>query len=223
MNIIHPSSLVATLNSAADALFYQKSIPTSLRKNYASLLVSHQVQSGSHSGFFLLLEDETTSESRLFTGERIYSKFARQHIQLIEATRLLNLLAMDNSTVAKSVQIADERMNAMCYSKFCIKGECKAITIVYMRYLASSSQDNSVRRINSLLRQLAGHRDGKGKWKGFPYFYTLLMLSEVNDPLATHELQYATPAFPKQPVSTASSDDFSRRRQEILNLVLSRS
>jgi hypothetical protein len=223
MNIVRPTSLAATLDSAAEALFYQKPIPTSLREDIATLLVSRQVQSGSNSGFYLPFAAESGTKSRLFSGEQVNTEFARRHIQLIEATRLLNLLANDISAVAKSVQIADQRMNAMCYHAFCSKGECKSITIAYIRYLVSSGQNDSAKRINSFLTQLVGHRDGKGKWNGFPYFYTLLMLCEVDDPLAAHELRYAIATSPKQSRSMFSADTVSMRRQAILARAFSRS
>ncbi len=223
MNIVHPTSLAATLDSAAEALFYQKSIPTSLRKDIATLLVSRQVQSGSNFGFFLPFAAESSTESRLFSGEQLNTEFARRHVQLVEAARLLNLLTNDISMVAKSVQIADQRMNTMCYSKFCSKGECKSISIAYARYLVSCRHNDSEKRTNSFLTQLADHRDGKGKWNGFPYFYTLLMLCELDDSLAAPELQYAISASPKQSQSMSSADPFSLRRQAILARAFSRS
>ncbi len=223
MNIVRPTSLAATLDSAADALFYQKPIPAGLRKDLATLLINRQVQSGSNSGFFIPFTAESATESRLFSGEQLNTEFARRHIQLIEAARVLKLLAMDITAAARSIQIADRRMNTMCYSKFCSKGECKSVTIAYMRYLTSSGISDSASRIKPFLTSLVSHRDGKGKWKGFPYFYTLLMLSEVDDPLATQELQYAVSAFPKQPGLLLSTDPISRRRQAILTHAFSRS
>ena len=53
MIIIRPTSLAATLDSAAEALFYQKPIPDDLRNEITMLLISRQIQSGSNSGFFI--------------------------------------------------------------------------------------------------------------------------------------------------------------------------
>jgi hypothetical protein len=130
---------------------------------------------------------------------------------------------LDNDAAAQSIRIADQRMNSMCYSKFCSKGECKYLTIAFMRYLASTDDKDSENRINPFLVELVGHRDGKGKWTGFPFFYTLMMLSEVDDPLASQELLYAAPLCEKQNGQNISADPISRRRQAILARALSRS
>ena len=100
--------------------------------------------------------------------------------------------------------------------------QCKAITIAYMRYLACSvGQDPKAQQAHFLTR-LSDFRDGRGRWRGFPYFYTLLMLTELDQSLASQELQYAVPACVKLLDPVDVSDCFSRRRQLILNKVLSR-
>jgi hypothetical protein len=222
MTIVCPISLANTLDSAADAFFYQKPIPAAHRQETASLLVSRQIHSGSNSGFFIPFTAESEARSMLFSGEQILTEFARRHIQLIESARILELLGVNNDTVAQSIRVADQRMSTSCYSKFCPKGECKCLTIAYIRYLASCNGKDSITRLNSLLSKLASHRDGKGRWGGFPYFYTLLMLSEVDDPLATQELQYAAPLCEKQLGQIRSVDPISIRRQAIITKALSR-
>jgi hypothetical protein len=223
MMIVRPTSLTATLDSTAEALFYQRPIPIDLRKEIAALLIGRQIQSGSNSGFFIPFTAESATQSRLFSGEVLNTEFAHRHIQLIEVARILKLLALDLSAITKSIQAAEQRMDTMCYSKFCSKGECKSLTIAYMRYLTTSNLNGSTARMNSLLTKLVDHRDGRGKWKGFPYYYTLLMLSDVGDPLAADELQYAASLLQKQPDLSQSAGPISNRRHEILTQAYSRS
>jgi len=222
MIIVRPTSLAATLDSAAEAFFYQKPIPASHRQDTASMLISRQVHSGSNSGFFIPFAAETETQSRLFSGEQLFTDFARSHIQLIESARVLKLLGVDNDDVIHSIQVADQRMSTYCYSKFCPKGECKSLTIAYMRYLSSCNTKDSIKRLNSLLSRLVSHRDGKGKWIGFPYYYMLVMLSEVDDPLATQELHYAAPLCEKHLEQLGSVDPISIRRQAIITKALLR-
>lgn len=59
-------------------------------------------------------------------------------------------------------------------------------------------------------------------WNGFPYYYTLLMLSQVDDPLASQELKYATPLCEKLQGRIGSDDSLSKRRLTILSKALSR-
>lgn len=223
MIIVHPTSLTTTLDSAAEALFHQNPIPIDLRKDIATLLIHRQSQTGPNSGFFIPFTAESATHFRLFSGEQLTTEFARQHIQLIEAARILKLLGLDLSAVTKSIQIAEHRMDTMCYSKFCSKGECKSVTIAFMRFLNSADSEDPATRLNSFLTKLGSYRDGKGKWNGFPYYFTLLMLSEIDEPLAIQELQYAAPSFQKLSNLLTSADPISTRRQAILNQAFSRS
>jgi hypothetical protein len=222
MLIVHPTSLAATLDFATEAFFFNKSIPAAHCEELAMMLINRQNHSGTNSGFFIPFAAERETQSRLFSGEQLYTDFARSHIQLIESTRLLKLLSLNKSVVDHSIQIADQRMGTMCYSKFCPKGECKSLTIAYMRYLTTCDLKDSGSLLKSFLSKLVGYRDGKGKWNGFPFYYTLLMLLEVADPLATQELQYAAPICEKQRAQNWPRDPFSNRRQAIVTKALAR-
>jgi hypothetical protein len=152
----------------------------------------------------------------------LHTDFAYRHIQLIESARLLILLQVDTLPVHRSISLAEQRMATSCYSKFCAKGECKAITIAYMRYLKYSALQSSETQQKHFLASLAGFRDGKGRWNGFPNYYTILMLSELDDPLAIEELKYAAPNCETLLKHLEPSDHFSKRRHLILTNVLSR-
>jgi hypothetical protein len=221
--IIHPTSLSSTLDAAAEAIFYQNYLSNSLRHEIASLIISRQCQTGVNTGFFLLYAAESETKVKLFSGEQLNTNLARNHIPMIEAVRILKLLAYESHEVSHAIQLANQRIEKMCYSTFCAKGECKALTMAYLRVLSLDESGNSTSRINTHITNLAGQRDGKGRWGGFPFFYTLLMLSEINDPLATQELKYAAPFCEKQLSQNWFPDPFSKRRQDIIAKALARS
>jgi hypothetical protein len=223
MNLIHPASLTSTLESTADEFFNSRPIEPACRQELAAFLISRQIISGSNSGFFIPFASESWTHLRLFTGETLQTEFACRHLTLIESARVLLLLSIENEAVAKSLQRADRRMAAMCYSQFCAKGECKHLTVAYMRYLALSPTADAPAHLQSLLTSLSGLRDGKGKWHGFPYFFTLSMLSEMRDPLAAQELDYAAPHFEKQSHHQEPNDPYSKRRSAILAKLMTRS
>ena len=216
MTIVHPTSLSDTLESAMEAFFYQKSIPPQLRNNLVTMLINRQIQSGSNAGSFIPFASESQNQSRMFTGEVLRTEFAVRNIQLIEVARLLALLEMDNPDVAKALLLSDRHMDLLCYSKFCAKGECKSLTIAYMRYLASLHTDDAASRLDQFLTRLASYHDGKGKWHGFPYYYTLLMLSDTDHPIAADELEYASSLFERLSHQVWSGDRYSNRCQSIL-------
>jgi hypothetical protein len=223
MIIMHPTSLSETIDFAAEALFYQKSILPPLRDELTTLILSRQVQSGSNAGYFIPFASGLRSQSRLFTGETMHTEFASRNLLLIESVKLLTLLALDDPAVNRSIRISDQRMHTQCYSQFCSKGECKALTIAYMRNLAVSSSDEAYVCLDQFLTQLIGYRDGKGKWYGFPFFYTLLMLSETDRPLAAEELEYATPTFERLSRQVWPNDRYSKRCQSIVEKISARS
>jgi hypothetical protein len=223
MSIIHPVSLSSTIDSASAELFFHNPIAPGVRKDLVAMLIGRQILSGSNSGFFLPFTAESQNHLQLFTGETLHTEFAIRHNLLIESTRLLVLLADGDAASIKSIKLADTRMNSMCYSKFCSKGECKPLSIAYMRYLSALNNEKSISRLRMLLTKLSEQRDGKGRWHVFPIFYTVLMLSEVHDPLAAQELEYAAPTFEKLSQQIEPDNFYTKRRQSILNAVMNRS
>ena len=216
MIIIYPTSLSATLDATAESLFHQKSIPPNLQDEIATMMLHRQCQSGVNSGFFIPFAAESEAKVMLYTGEQLNTTLARTHILLIEAVRILKLLALESHALTQSIHLADQRMEKMCYSNFCAKGECKALTIAYLRYLLLDCTGNSTLKIKTHLTNLTDQRDGKGKWGGFPFYYTILALSESDEPLVIQELQYALPTCQKQQAQNWPADPISIRRQEII-------
>jgi hypothetical protein len=219
----HPASLTEALETISEALFFEQPIPVELRQDVIALLVSRQVQVGPDCGFFIHFNTESGPPSRLFSGEQLHTEFARRHIQLIETARILQRLAHADPPVAGAIERAESRMEAMCYSKFCATGECKTISVAYMRYLASCDQNGNTGRLSAFLANLVAHHDGKGAWKGFPYFYTLLLLIEATSPMADEEIQYAAASLEKRLPRFHATQPYSRRRQIIIHKILSRS
>src|SRR4030042_2117652 len=221
--IIHPTNLSATLDETAEAFFHQQHLSDTQREEIPAMIISRQCLTGFNAGFFVPFAAESETKVKLFSGEQLNTALAHNHSLMIEAVRILKLLAMENHAVTQSILLADHRMEKMCYSNFCAKGECKALTIAYLRYLSMDGTGNSASRINTHLTNLTNQRDGKGKWGSFPFYMTLLMLTEADNPLAIQELKYAAPACKKQQAQNWLSDPISKRRQEIIVKALARS
>jgi hypothetical protein len=222
MTMAEPDCQEVTLETLAEVFFYSKPLPASKREQFTALFTSNQIRSGAKSGFFILPNNQNGTRPRLFSGEAITTAFAFRHLQLIESARLLRLLQVNNRPNAESIQLADQRMNSTCYAGFCSKGECKILTIAYMRYLATNLEKEAESKLASFLQKLSMHRDGKGQWGSFPYFYTLLMLSESLSPLACAELRYTVGHRKKISQQVLSSGSFASRRQAILIHALGR-
>ena len=74
--------------------------------------------------------------------------------------------------------------------------------------------------LDFMLDALPQHRDGKGAWRRFPFFYTLLALIEMEHPKAQNELEYALPECERKRKRLKPGDDISLRRIAVLDRVL---
>jgi hypothetical protein len=209
--------------SISEAYFYGTPITEDQRLQVARQLTTPHNYSWLNNGFINHPGPKNRAQTRLFSGELIRTNFAQRHLQLIETTRLFILLDVSTTSVEQFILRAKKLMRSACYAGFCTKGECKALSIAYMRYLAVKATADAGERIRARLNQLSAHRDGNGKWDGFPYYYTLLMLSETVDALSRAELSYAAPRVEKLLARGKSSGPFAERRQTILVHALARS
>ena len=63
-------------------------------------------------------------------------------------------------------------------------------------------------------------RDGEHGWRRFPFWYTVLALSEMDTSEAKAELKYAAPALERTATRPVASAVYARRRQELAAQVL---
>ncbi len=223
MLIVDTTSLLATLDMVSEAHLYHAPIPDSIRQDIASLIIRRQVRDGKDAGFFIPFTDESFVPFKLFTGEPLHTKLARKHIPLIETARALRFLSLDDPSIVHCLHLAKQCMSPMCYSQFCSQGECKTLSIAYLRYLSMDGVRGNNPGLGILLGHLENYRDGNGRWKGFPFFYCLLMLIEMELPQAIRELQYARPLCLQLYRKDWGTDSISKRRQAILTTALARS
>ncbi len=70
------------------------------------------------------------------------------------------------------------------------------------------------------VRQLKKRRDGKGRWRQFPFHYTLLALSEMDFPAAIREMKYAAPSCERVAKRKPGNDIYAKRRQLLAMRIL---
>jgi hypothetical protein len=88
------------------------------------------------------------------------------------------------------------------------------------RHLAAGGLTNAEVRLTEGLRTLRQRRDSKGKWKSFPFYYTLLALSEMDIPQAVEEMRYAAGACERDLKRPPKNDVFNRRRRVLCERIL---
>jgi hypothetical protein len=67
---------------------------------------------------------------------------------------------------------------------------------------------------------LASLRTATGRWKRFPFFYTLLALTELDVPEARPELRWAAPAAERSLKALRGTGRFPKRRRAVLEQAL---
>ena len=211
-----PPNLRVTLDAIDQAQFYQHPLTPVEREAFTLQILSQQIQGGARAGMFSHGSSDGDNAPRLFSGERLHTQLAANHTLLIDSARALILLGVNSGAVSRALELARRKMETRCYAGFCAVGECRHLTVAFMRYLIAMHSAEDEPRLVSFFTQLAAQRDGQGRWGSFPFFYTLLMLSESDHPLAIQERHYAAPLCAALLERPWKDDPISQRRQSIL-------
>jgi hypothetical protein len=65
-------------------------------------------------------------------------------------------------------------------------------------------------------------RDGAHRWRRFPFWYTVLALSEMDNAEAKRQLTYAAPALEHAASRSVPSSPYARRRHQLAVRTLDR-
>ena len=223
MTLLKLSSLAATIDAVNEALFTGKQLSKADRLAAAKWIADRQGQPGSYAGMFAPTKRDFDGGIRLFAGERIRTRAATAHILGEEACRALILLGAHNKTIGAALKQATagmlERLDAHWDSEpgvYCC-GSCSASL---WRHLAAGGLDKCASRLAAGMKALRGYRDGKGRWRRFPFHYTLLALTEIDLPAARREMRYAAGGCERILKRKSSRDKYDRRRRTVAERVL---
>ncbi|MEY2933638.1 MAG: hypothetical protein RL033_4387 [Pseudomonadota bacterium] len=200
--LIHEKSLSRTIDAVHALAFQRRKLPLVERKRVAQWIAARQGLTGAYAEMFAGFPKERTEGILVFTGERITSASAR-HILGEEASVALRWLAVRDEEIDAALQRADVGMMS-CLAraaldprntnpgKFC----CGKCTVALWRNLLSGGLDRREERLSKGVGQfLRAHRVVEGKWRVFPFWYTVLALVEMDLPEAREELGYVAPSL----------------------------
>lgn len=227
MDIMNRDSLALTLDALNEAFFYNYTIPEKKRKEVANWIATRQGLPCSYANMFAPTESDLSEGIRLFTGERISSKAAIMHILGEEACRALILLDIQTLNVREALKNATEGMltriklsdsggRTRVPGTYC----CGTCTSSYWRHLAVGGLENSENELREGIKDLRRHRDGSGRWRSYPFYYTLLSLSEMEVPSAIDEMRYTKAICERLLKRHARDERISQRRCFLLEKVL---
>jgi len=203
--LIHPDSLGDTLDAVNAALFYRLPLDEVSRREAALWIAARQGLPRSYAGMFAPTASDYVLGALTFTGEPVVSAAGAAHILSEEACHALYRLRVDEPEPRAALQRAranifrridgdgyrDRSSGGQLLGTFC----CGACSVSLWRHLLASGHTDDLQRLENGLAGLKRSRDGKGRWKRFPFHYTLLALSEIDLPAARAEIQYALPTI----------------------------
>jgi len=227
--VIREDSLSRTIDAVDEVAFDGRTLPAAERSRVARWIAARQGLPGAKSGSFAGFPAELREGVVAFTGERFTHASAR-HILGEEACRTLRSLDVRDPKVQAALERANAGlMSAVAHAEhdprygnnpgaYC----CGKCSVGMWRNLISGGLD---RRDERLRRGVGGFlrscREGQGRWRVFPFWYTVLALTEMDVPEARSELEYASPVLERTAHRAVPSSVHGRRRHELARRALS--
>ena len=223
MKLINHNKLTSTIDAVNEAFFLKRSLTKSDKNQIAKWIASRQGMPGAYANMFAPTKKDFQDGFVLFTGEKVSSRVGVSHILGQESRRALILLNVKSA----GVKLAQEKANAgfMEYMKKYIMPKegtycCATCSCALWRHLSAGGLENGERILAAGIRTLKSLRDGKGRWKRFPFYYTLLILNEIELPSARKELQYSAQACERLLKRRTKKDRISQRRYILAERIL---
>ncbi len=224
--LINKTSLSRTVDAINAANVDGHTLTAAERGEVARWIAARQGLPGAYGGTFAGFPSERSKGIVLFTGERIASASAR-HILGEEASRALRQLRVRDRIITHALVAADEGL-MQCLARaaedprkqnpglYC----CGKCSVGLWRNLLGGGLDRREERLERGAVHLRSVRDGEEGWRKFPFWYTVLALSEMDSNDAKAELKYAAPALERAAARATSSSVYTQRRKALATRVL---
>ncbi|NPV48563.1 MAG: hypothetical protein HPY69_16610 [Armatimonadetes bacterium] len=225
MGLVHPKSLAATVDAVNEVLFFSWPLRVAEKTQAARWIASRQGLPGSYAGMPAPTELDFATGLRVFTGERMRSGGGLAHVLGEEACRALRALGPSSVATREALERAEAGMALRLQrDRYATTGRycCYTCSVALWRNLAGGGLGGGEELLAAGLRHLRDFRDGKGRWRGFPFWYTVLSLSEMSVAAAADELEYATRVLQRPLRGTREGDQYATRRRVLAQRVLGR-
>ena len=227
MKILHVNSLANTLDALNEVFFTGGSVPRNEKRSLVRWLAGRQGLPGAYRGMFAPTQADYRRGIKLFTGERVTSGAAIGHVLGEEASRAMILLDGNLPEAREALKKSNKGMiKALmsCETSTRVRGFycCGTCSAALWRHLAVGGLSKSKRRLLAGLTVLKKYRDGTGKWRRFPFYYTLLALSEIDRKLAANEIRYVAPVCERLLKRYRAKTKIAKRRKILLERILAR-
>jgi hypothetical protein len=224
--VIEADSLSATVDAVNSAFFDGRTLSTRERLRVARWIAGRQGLPGAYADTFAGFPSERQKGITVFTGERVGSASAR-HILGEEACRALRLLDVREPSVGDALARATVGLMS-CLDRaardprntnpglYC----CGKCSVGVWRHLVAGGLDRHEERLRRGVRHLRSVRDGQCEWRRFPFWYTVLALTDIDVPEARQELKYAAAHLERAATRPAGPTRTAIRRQALARRAL---
>ncbi len=221
-NVIWHDSLSRTLDAVAELAFENQTLSSAERELVARWIAARQGLPQAKSGTFAGFPSELREGVVVFTGERFTHASAR-HILGEEACRVLRWLDVREPEVQAALERADRGLIAAVAraehdprygnnpGAYC----CTKCTVGMWRNLISGGLDRHEERLSKGVGQFLRSSRGERRWRSFPFWYTVLALTEMDVPEARDELEFVAPVLERTARRAAPADTHGKRRHEV--------
>jgi len=227
LGLVDTSSLAETIDRIEEAFFFSR-LPAAVELTEAIKWIAFtQGKPASYAGMFSPTKDDVKKGARVFTGEAIRSRAALRHILGEEACRILIRSKVTDPLVKESLELATAGMLARLQAYeggtgvsgiYC----CGFCSVAYWRHVAAGGLDKNEARLTAGIAALNSLRAGKGKWRRFPFYYTLLALNEIDMKPAQEEMRYAALAMENYLKRVKVTDKYAGRRRRLFENILTK-
>jgi hypothetical protein len=212
---------ILAMNSLAETLWRLEEVKCGFRKESDSnakaaldWVLSRQGLKGAYRSLFAPTETDVQGV-KLITGEPILSA-ALRHILGEEALRTAIAWNRQSTPAAKTaiscfkdILTGSGEPAPLETGWFC----CHKCTIAFLRTLTMVKPEGWKTTLQRGIENIKRKRTPDSRWHGFPFYYTLLFLSEVDLPSAKAELKHASAAAKKVLNRYPKADRVSRFRK----------
>ena len=192
IDTLKKNGLAQSINTLSKALIKGRIFSENEKAEIAAFIFDHKNPVDRFT--FYPTDAERINGIQLVTGEKTKTQLLANNALELETLRILSILTPGDSRLLQLHEKADHRLQKLCFYNICITGECATLSIVFLRYLTALSCDAHGETIDRGFAVLQQMRDGTGRWRKFPFFYTLLWLTELTFPQVKNELAYTLPA-----------------------------
>lgn len=220
---VYTNSLAKTVDSVEEAVFFGRKVPQSTKDEVARWIAARQGLDGAYADMFAPTTSDMKNGVRLFTGEFLGPSASLRHVSGEEACRAMVQLNSRSKEAKAALELASAGMigrlkdvESNKHGLFC----CGTCDPALWRNITVGGLPGCERWLSSGMKALQGHRDGQGRWRRFPFFFTLLALIEIDLKAARDEMKYAAPKCESYIARNKGTRPIVKRRLAVAERVL---